>query len=234
MKAKLSARRPILSHKPLTIYLRSFIAAALTLSTFAVMGQDQQTNKVLRPSMESLRPLLGVWAGKATFTSKQPPFNEPLDCSLKVEMAVQGHYFQITNNLLVPGTHIPEETLEMLTFAPQQGLFEAWSFNNSNPGARFLTGVLDHFTKTAGKENPYNAEKYKKEVDGPVYTRLTLSGYPEQAAGEINAYREVITYDSLTEFTYTFLNRRQDTWDVVYTATFTRTKPTAPASGGAS
>jgi Protein of unknown function (DUF1579) len=140
--------------------------------------------------------ILGTWVGKTKFNSDNPMLQKPIDASVKITTAVKGHYIQFERVLYLAGA--PEDTLSLLTFDRQAGLFEMWTFNQHSPGARLLSGVFD--------------EK----------GHLTLISPAILESGGNVAYREIFHIDSPDKFTIEYDVRTNDKWHEDFTTTYIR------------
>lgn len=169
--------------------------------------------------IRALGPLIGTWTGKAVFTTKMPPLDQPIDCILKVTTVVQGHYFQLDSSVLVP--HDPQDTMTLLTYDPHKFLWEGWLFNPGNPGPRLFTGTLERVVITDGKERPFNPQvKYTAGI--VMEDHLDLEALAAPGGGV--ATRQLFVFTKPDEFTLTVFSKQNDDWAVVYKATFDRKK----------
>jgi hypothetical protein len=172
--------------------------------------------------IRNLQAFIGTWTGKAEFTDKRPPFTAPVDCQMQVTPSLHGHYFHCAMTLLVPGQ--PDEKLMLLTYSPNDRLFESWTFNEDNPGANFMTGILENVIVENGKDKPFDPATDKPDAKKKLVTLLTMSGYPQKAQGETIALRQAYRFVDRDHFFLTYSIRRKDTWYPVYTASYERKK----------
>lgn len=195
--------------------MNSFRLSAIVLAVaFAVPYAFSQGDQI-----RALAPLIGTWTGKAVFTTKAAPLNEPIDCILKVTTVVEGHYFQLNSSVLVP--HSPQDTMTLLTYDPRAFLWEGWLFNPGNPGPRLFTGTLERVVIKDGKEHPFNPET-KYEAGTVMEDHLSLTALA--GTGSSVAIREQFTFTKPDEFTLVFSSKQGGDWAVIYKATFDRKK----------
>jgi hypothetical protein len=195
--------------------MRSFRFSALVPALIISMSSAFSQGDRIR----ALTPMIGTWTGKAVFTSKTPPVDQPIDCILKVSTTVQGRYYQFDESVLVP--HDPEDTLMLLTYDPQKYLFEGWLFNPGNPGPKLLTGTLERVIIKDGKELQFDPQ-VKYPAGTVMEDHLDLGALASPSSGP--ALKEHYVFTKPDEFTLTVSAKYGENWAVVYKVTFDRKK----------